>query len=505
MGPLRNVYCALTGEGKLDEPKKKGGCRRWGCGFGVLILIGSAIATVWWDIPWAAMAYGGAVNRARKLGYPLDQKMLSGGQAIPDEQNAAVLLQDAGDRQNNILEGAPGRPPEGQLSFGEIAEEMDKILLDNGDPRKALALAESAQPSLDLYVKASRQPFYGPERDFDRNSADGFELFSTVRSMTKLMASRAEARARIGDTDGAISDLVACRQVAEKMSGDSTVIGRLVSIALDAVAMKRAEWVASAWKNDPDRLKELRQKVYEANWTNLDIRPNLRGEMYMAMAVLRNAERHGGVWKIIDTDMDFSVDEAEARRREAIPVRYSGAPEGWVAKAFATRVLETWSEAIQSPEWEKGDPLEIDRLLNRLGEENSYEKTRKVSYRAISETMPVFGQVGRATVKGEAMRRVGAAYCAVLEHKAATGSWPEGLESLPIVNEDPLTDNKPLHYRRTPKGFVVYSVGINGKDDGGTDPWNDIVAEFPIQVAPRGRGGSAGGAMPRPLPPVEPK
>ena len=42
---------------------------------------------------------------------------------------------------------------------------------------------------------------------------------------------------------------------------------------------------------------------------------------------------------------------------------------------------------------------------------------------------------------------------------------PEYLDTVP---EDPF-DGKPLRYKRLPKGYVVYSIGWDGKDDGGDE------------------------------------
>ena len=41
---------------------------------------------------------------------------------------------------------------------------------------------------------------------------------------------------------------------------------------------------------------------------------------------------------------------------------------------------------------------------------------------------------------------------------------PKFLSSLPV---DPFGDG-PFHYRRTDDGFLLYSVGVNGQDDGGS-------------------------------------
>lgn len=60
---------------------------------------------------------------------------------------------------------------------------------------------------------------------------------------------------------------------------------------------------------------------------------------------------------------------------------------------------------------------------------------------------------------------------ALREHRGATGSYPAALSQLRPKLEaelqfDPLNGG-PFRYRRTPQGFLLYSVGPDGKDDGG--------------------------------------
>lgn len=70
------------------------------------------------------------------------------------------------------------------------------------------------------------------------------------------------------------------------------------------------------------------------------------------------------------------------------------------------------------------------------------------------------------------MRTLGVAAAARL-HKQRTGGYPATLEALQLgaIATDPFT-GKPLVYRSDPKrGFQVYSLGVNGKDDGGRAPY----------------------------------
>ncbi|MFO0977209.1 MAG: hypothetical protein U0996_12475 [Planctomycetaceae bacterium] len=60
--------------------------------------------------------------------------------------------------------------------------------------------------------------------------------------------------------------------------------------------------------------------------------------------------------------------------------------------------------------------------------------------------------------------------------KARTGSYPDSLEALEtalsITVPQDLCTNAPLHYSKTDTGYLLYSVGTNGIDEGGKS-WND--------------------------------
>ncbi len=81
---------------------------------------------------------------------------------------------------------------------------------------------------------------------------------------------------------------------------------------------------------------------------------------------------------------------------------------------------------------------------------------------------------------------------ALAAYHADHGKYPEQLSELApkyiaTIPRDPFNDD-PLHYTRQPKGFLLYSVGRNEKDDGGRDSdsdpgeqYDDIVIRVPYQ------------------------
>jgi hypothetical protein len=98
---------------------------------------------------------------------------------------------------------------------------------------------------------------------------------------------------------------------------------------------------------------------------------------------------------------------------------------------------------------------------------------------------PDFRNAWRATFKNLTFREMTTTAIALKRHQLRYGHWPANLaalvpEFLPGVPRD-LMDGQPLRYRVRPAGsFLLYSVGEDGKDDGGnpvpagdsTGPWD---------------------------------
>lgn len=84
--------------------------------------------------------------------------------------------------------------------------------------------------------------------------------------------------------------------------------------------------------------------------------------------------------------------------------------------------------------------------------------------------------------ESEARRALARLTAALRRRQAATGRYPERLETLvdeyiPAVPVDPFT-GEALHYKLTEEGFVLYSVGVDLADDGG-DPRKDLAVRYP--------------------------
>jgi hypothetical protein len=84
---------------------------------------------------------------------------------------------------------------------------------------------------------------------------------------------------------------------------------------------------------------------------------------------------------------------------------------------------------------------------------------------------PAASKIAEAVRRTTAELRCALVAIALERYRQAHGRWPQSLASLvpeylPAVPIDPY-DMAPLRFRRLPDGVVVYSVGLDGKDDGG--------------------------------------
>ena len=87
--------------------------------------------------------------------------------------------------------------------------------------------------------------------------------------------------------------------------------------------------------------------------------------------------------------------------------------------------------------------------------------------------MPAFSRVTTIDIRTIAQLRTARAGLAIQRYRLAAGKLPDNLADLmptylDAVPKDPF-DGKDLRYKKLEAGFVVYSIGEDGNDDGGKE------------------------------------
>jgi hypothetical protein len=111
----------------------------------------------------------------------------------------------------------------------------------------------------------------------------------------------------------------------------------------------------------------------------------------------------------------------------------------------------------------------------------------KARYLLTSKMLPAMDSSFQAAFRAQARNRAAAAALAVERYRAKYVQTPARLEQttpdfLVAVPSDPF-DGKPLRYFPAgDEGYIVYSIGANGKDDGGQEQENQGTPDVTFRV-----------------------
>jgi hypothetical protein len=428
--------------------------------FGILFLAAFLLSYFVVDFPFAAAGLNREVARAKVNKIPMVREDLNPNPPVKPDENAAPLMVQ-------IARNALG-------DFNHVREKISPDARD-ADEIRELDNLKAAEKHLPAFLEANKKPSYWVDRDYDESVNLLFPEFSGFKDFSKALATRARLRAEKGDLQGSIDDLNAGLQISRHLSEEPTLIGQLVSIAIYSIESNAVAKVASNFSNDAKSLERLRREVVEKSTPPDDFDKALRGEVYMEIALLRNMQRYRGYRGIQDL-----ADGREPKPRPDIPLQRSGMPKGIVARAFMARCLGYWNHVMESTAWKERDWANLGPDMDKYALQHDISKTHHLSDSFNSIFMPVFGAAGRSYAGAEAYKRVTRSLLLVMEYSAKNHRFPTDLKQAGAEADDPYLHGVKLRYQSDGKSAKVWSVGKDGKDDGGEKKKaKDIVAMYP--------------------------
>jgi hypothetical protein len=372
-----------------------------------------------------------------------------------------------------------GRPPTNREK-----EDRDRAMRWPWSPRDLPLITEwiefNAKP-LRLVVEGTRRPkcffpFVLPKGEclFDMP----LPAVQESRTAARLLAARAMLELRNGLTEQAENDLLACHRLGRLIGTTPYSIGALVGLAIDSCA-----WDGDIALMSCARLSAERALAYQRKLRELAPLPRLdeimdkseRLSYLQALGVLaRPKALNGKRSALLETMPPFLSETLLIDWREVLEV-------GNDQFDYAVAVLREPSIPAQQAAWERflRDFTAMHEAVKRQNF-NKLPLRNQLSRKAMSQEI---GRImitslfpaARATSEAEyrvqtrmALDQVGFALTA---YAAAHGTYPKELKELAPdyiaqVPPDPFTEQH-LHYAVRPDGFLLYSVGSNGKDDGG--------------------------------------
>ncbi len=281
-----------------------------------------------------------------------------------------------------------------------------------------------------------------------------------LRGGAAVLMLDAAVLAHAGDAAGALDDCRAILNVASGVGDEPTLISQLVRMAVAGIAVRETERTL-AWTAAPpaEKLAELQARLLQERDVPRLVY-GLRGE-------------RASLFQICEAVGDGSL---------TLGALGAGPAPGSTADLIATRfvrgsfrraqvqVLTRFGELITAAKLP--DP-ERDAAMSAAVAAIPRPGTIPAVETMVGMIMPAVEKCSEAETRARAQLGATATALACERYRLANGRWPATLGEIPpgilkTVPADPYT-GKPLLYRVLPDGIAVYSVGLDGADDGGTD------------------------------------
>jgi len=416
-----------------------------------LLLLGGFIA---WNL--ATPEQDARVLAIRQSGYPASLRELDAWYThVPDSQNAALILtkafSDPGFANNSstmtVIADNTRVPTRSHLLDQETKAELTAVLATN---QSLLDLIHSAAA-----LTNSRYPI-----DLTHGFQTLMPHLSKIKAAIQLLTAEALLDASSGEIERGMSALRAAGSVADSVSEEPFLISQLVRISGWAIICKRCELILNGVTLSDAQLSELETFFHNAERPNAMAR-GLAGERASGLGIFMGSQ---------DQVFIFSNSSTPALKDRLRTSLFMGLLKSTGIlhkdKAFYLDVMATNMLAAETPFPE--------RLT--LGQQANAAVLSPPSKFLIFSRMllPALGKAMQRDADHAARIRTTQTAIAIERFRRAhNGDLPSHLDQLvptylSSVASDPY-DGKPLRFKRLTTGYVVYSIGGDLRDDGGSE------------------------------------
>jgi len=280
-----------------------------------------------------------------------------------------------------------------------------------------------------------------------------------VRSFGRALETRALARLAAGNVDGAADDLVDIFRLARTLESEPLLITTLIEVAVFGAGIQPL-WDGLARHQWQERhLAAFREELNHLDFVAAMVR-SLRFERASSIQTME-------LWRNQPQQIADAMASSESLAN-AVPVRMPG---GWV-RLSQVQIARMFQDFLV-PVFDTNRGVVDVALGQRLSDEALKALQGVSPYRTLARML--FPALGAAIQRGASAQTtlIQARLAVALERARLTqGAYPQKLEALvPLqlttLPGDPV-NGEPLQYRRTaPDRFVLYSIGLNLRDDGG--------------------------------------
>ncbi len=414
--------------------------------------------------------------------------------AAPFYEKAAELYEESWDDLANLSSNSGDglRPEQLEILKSDIdlllGKRYDKVTAEQKE-RLSKWMDENRE-ILDLTITGSKKPYYWHHYATGQGTTELIAVLlpnlSQFKSLARLLQWRARLSAEDGRYEDAFRDIQACYRMGSHLKVTKPLIEQLVGIAIEALAIHSLRDILGRYEINSPTLAALQTKL-EQSVAAEESTVSLDGErliMYDEIQRCFTEDRLGGGHLYAPRVMELGnvwdpTDSAQVGPASwhEIVIDIISSPKTWLpaAKALfahpnkhesiemADRYYDFWAEMIhKTPGRIRAESIDVKEQGMQIVKGNIL----------LGILTPAFGKINELSHRGRTEVRATLTILSLLRHKKDKGFFPEELGELIAAGYlkeppmDPYSD-KPLVYKRTDDGFILYSIGADFDDDGG--------------------------------------
>ena len=421
---------------------------------------------------------------------------------VPDTENAALLYESAGlllkaqpAPEGKLLEylgaGSPEMGPKPTLE-GNLLEYLgglcDKFIKESLDTDKLAELQQlMEQDVVTQALSIVEQGTQRPSCRFDRDYKDGIYTLlpnlPNLRELSRILSAKARIEARAGNLDNAWNMARIQLRLADATMNEPIIIPQLVRIAIIRMACSTIQELCEiALPND-----QQYSIVQELLTSFDDIAPMVRaidGERLLLGEWAFNLPKNE-LYKI-SSELDAPEDISGIIHRFII-LRTTFKPLFLADRATYMRLMHKSAQLFQL----FGDSYSHEQANNELYKLSSdidkMERNKK-HHLLTSMLFPSIVRVKQIHREMTAELRITRAGLTLLQHKQSRDTFPDTLEALKLSDIIDPYSAEPLRYKAQGQDFILYSIGPDKRDNGGSPRKKKQEKDWDIVWNPNGEG-----------------
>src|SRR5206468_7086796 len=336
---------------------------------------------------------------------------------------------------------------------------------------------KSSETNLAELRAASRRPYSRYPVIYDLDNPWGIRIphLEGIKGIVQRIRLRACAELAVGRNEDALEDVKLMLYMADSLKEEPLLISYLVRLACVQIAILpvREGLIAHRWSDA--QLQALQTRFLQFNFLQ-DLKRPLSGER--AAGILTADLLYRQKYRLSEL---FDLDAPSPTGGDFVNLAGRVVPLGWYyqEQLHFCRLYENQLQGTFDTVQKRVFPAQIQTRAHELEREiagGRLGKTLKavVHHQLLAAMLlPALSKLPLKAAMAQTTTDQAALACALERFRLANGQFPEKLDALaprffPQLPNDIITGES-LKYHRTNDGlFVLYSVGWNEKDDGGT-------------------------------------